>query len=131
MLITNLDIEQAISDSTNMPYNNSFFQLGITSLDQTISQQKTALTLTRVSRGAAPISFIVQPNTYSSTTVIAVIESLGFQINFDASNISNITNSSNIDPSALLGSAALGNNGLSSNEVSLFNNIVSMLLTQI
>lgn len=131
MLITNLDIEQAISDATNMPYNNSFFQLGITSLDQTISQQKSALTLARISRGAAPISFIVQPSTYSGQVVIAVIESLGFQINFNASNISNITNSSNIDPSALLGSAAAGNNGLAPNEVSLFNNIVSMLMTQL
>jgi hypothetical protein len=131
MRITNLDIEQAINDATNRFYSNSFLQFGITSLDQTISLQKQQLNLNREVRGANPINFLVSPDTYLGKRVRAIIDNIGFEINFDASSIGNLAGSNNIDPSALEGSDALGNDGLSSNEVVIFNNIVSSLYSQI
>lgn len=133
MRITNLDIEQAISDATNRFYSNSFLQFGITSLDQTISLQKQQLNMNRQLRGANPINFIVSPDSYLGKRVRAIIDNIGFEINFDASAITNITGpkTGNIDSSALQGSDAVGDDGLSSDEVILFNNIVSALYSQI
>lgn len=131
MRITNLDIEQAISDSINKLYSNSFLQLGIDSLDQTISMQRQQLNQMRQLRGANPIIFSVNPDDYFGKIVTAIIDNIGFQINFDASSIGNIIGTNNIDPSALFGSDALGNDGMNANEVSLFNNIVSSLYSQV
>ena len=131
MRITNLDIEQAISDATNRYYSNSFIQLGITSLDQTISLQKQQLNLTRELRGANPIIFIVEPDTFLGKRVRAIIDNIGFEINFDSSSIGNIIGSTNLDPSALQGSSAIGDDGLSPSEVPIFNNIVSSLFSQL
>lgn len=131
MLITNMDIEQAINDAANRFYSNSFIQLGITSLDQTITDQKKILNLERQNRGANPIQFIVDPDTYLGKRVRAIVENVGIEINFDASSIGNIIGSDNIDPSGLQGSPLLGNDGLAPNETGTFNNIVSMLYNQI
>ena len=131
MTITNLDIEAAINDATNMFYSNSFVQLGITSLDQTITEQKKLLTLARVGRGANPISFIVDPDTYLGKRIRALVEDIGVEIIFDASSLGTITGGNTIDPSGLFGSTLLGNQGLNTGEVSTFNQIVSMLYNQI
>lgn len=131
MRITNLDIEKAISDAINKYYSNSFLQLGISSLDDTIAFQKQELNFNRAARGANNIVFLVEPDTYFGKRVRAVIDVIGFELNFDSSAIGNFTNTDNIDPSALKGSTELGNNGLSPSEVTLFNNIVSSLYSQI
>lgn len=128
MLITNLDIEQAIFDACNRTYNNSFVQFGIISLDQSISQQKTLLNTARTNRGANTISFLVSPDTYSGKAITAVIDNTGQEIIFSAA----VTiNASNIDPSGLEGSASLGVNGLATSEVSTFVSIINMLYSQI
>jgi hypothetical protein len=129
MLITNMDIEQAIYDANNRYYNNSFVQLGITSLDQIISSQKILLNSNRANRGANPIQFVISSNVYGGSVVSAVIETSGLEINFDASSIG--IGSANIDPSGLEGSDLLGNDGLAASEISLFNSIVSMLYSSI
>lgn len=131
MLITNKDIEQAINDASNRFYNNSFIQLGLSSLDETITNQKRILRLARLGRNVNPISFIVSPDTYLGKRVRAIIDNIGYEINFDASSIGNIIGTNNIDPSAKKGSEALGNDGLNDNEINLFNNIVSMLYNQL
>lgn len=131
MLITNLDIEQAIDDATNRTYGNSTIQLGITALDETITDQKRLLTLTRLGRRTNPITFLVEPDTYLGKRVRAIIDNIGFEINFDASSIGSLFGTNNIDPSGKKGSEALGNDGLDDNELELFNNIVSMLYNQI
>jgi hypothetical protein len=131
MRITNLDIEKAISDAINKYYSNSYLQLGISSLDDTISFQKRELNLNRRARGANDILFIVDPDSYFGKRVRAIVDIIGFELTFDGSAIGNFATSNNIDPSALQGSPELGNNGLSPSDVSLFNNIVSSLYTQI
>jgi len=121
MLITNKDIEQAIHDAVNVPYSNSYTQLGITSLGQNISSQTATLNSNRQSRSAPPIIFSVQQNTYSGSTVSAVISGLGLSIIFDSSG--------NIDPSAL--SSTLGTIGLTSDDIPIFQNIINMFNSQI
>lgn len=131
MLITNWDIEQAINDAHNKFYSNSYFQLGITSLDDTISLAKRNLNDIRASRNASPIIFQVNPDAFLGKRVSAIIDNIGFEIKFDASSIGNLTGGDNIDPSALFGSPEAGINGLTNAEVNLFNNIVSSLYNQI
>jgi hypothetical protein len=124
MRITNLDIEQAINDATNKFYSNSFSQFGVTSLDQTITLQKQQLNMLRQLRGADPINFFVSTNAYSGKIVQAVIDNLGFEINYDVSTLT-------IDPSALQGSDAVGNDGLGLTEVVLFGTIINALYSQL
>lgn len=124
MRITNLDIEQAISDATNRLYSNSFLQFGITSGNQSVSLQKQQLNVIRDLRGVNPIEFMINPDSYSGKTILAIIDNINFVINFDPS-------SGDIDPSALQGSDKLGNDGLDPDEVVLFNTIVSALYSQI
>ena len=131
MRITNLDIEQAITDATNKFYNNSFIQLGVSALDQTISLKKQQLNELRRSRNVNEIVFIISPDTFLGQQVQAIIDIIGFQINFSANAIGNLVNSNEIDPSALQGSPQLGNQGLSPAEVSVFNDIVSSIYTQL
>lgn len=128
MLITNLDIEQALNDATNRFYSNSYQKFGITALDQTIAQQKQLLNQARASRQVNTISFNIAPDPYLGQKVFAIIDNIGYNIIF---NPGGIGLNGSIDPSALQGSEALGNQGLSPNEVSLFNGIVAMLYTQI
>jgi hypothetical protein len=125
MRITGNDIDQALYDSTNILYQNQFVQLGVQSLNQLISDRKQELNISRNSRGASTISFIVEPYAYLGKQVQAVIESIGYQIQFNGN-----ATSVSIDPSALEGSIALGNEGLSSSEVGLFTAIVESLYTQ-
>jgi hypothetical protein len=135
MRITNLDIEQAISDSINKYYANSYLQLGITSLDQIISDKKNELNTMRSSRGADPVMFIVEPDTFLGKRVRAIIDNVGFEIQFSANFLSNINdtgaNQNPIDPSALQGSTQIGSDGLSPDEATVFNDIVSSLYTQL
>jgi hypothetical protein len=125
MRITPNDIDQALYDANNILYQNQFVQLGIQSLDELISDRKRELTLSRNGRGASSISFIVDPYTYLGKRVRAIIDDLGYEIQFTGS-----ATSVSIDPSALKGSITLGNQGLSSSEVKLFNAIVESLFTQ-
>lgn len=127
MLVTNLDIEQAISDATNMSYSNSFVQLGITTLNQTASLQKNILETSRSARAASPIIFSITPDPYLGSRVIAAISNIGLNINFTYSSLGTVT----IDPAALLGSSAAGNDGLNPNEVSMFSEIITSLYGQI
>jgi hypothetical protein len=126
MLITNLDIEQAIYDATNKAYSNSFIQMGIGALDQTISAQKSNLNAMRASRAVAPIAFQITQDPYLGSTVKAFITTTGYNINFTAS-FTSVT----LDPAALESGGAVGNDGLNASEASIFKSIVSMLYTQI
>jgi hypothetical protein len=127
MLVTNLDIEQAISDATNRSYSNSFVQLGITALDQTITSQKSMLQSIRSARGAAQIIFSITPNPYSGSVVIAGIGNIGLNINFSRDPLGNVS----VDPSALIGSGAAGNDGMNPQELSIFKDIVNSLYASI
>ncbi len=126
MLITNLDIEQAIYDATNKSYANTFIQLGNTAIDQNISMQKANLAAIRADRNAPPIAFVITPDPYLGSTTKAYITTTGFNINFTAT-FAGVT----IDPAALQGGPVVGNDGLNTAEAGIFKSIVSMLYTQI
>lgn len=135
MLVTNNDIEQAIADASNSVFNSGLVQLGIASLDQTISLNKQQLNVLRASRSVSPITFIVNSSSTIGQQVIAIIDSAGFQIQYSGGSVlSSIFSSGagvNIDPSALQGSAQLGDAGLSSQEATLLGEIISEINNQI
>lgn len=87
MLITDYDIELALSDATNLFYNNKTFQFGLTSINQVISDQQNQLNSIRNARNASPITFKIDPNTLLSKRVIAIIDRVGVEIpfNYDSS----------------------------------------------
>ena len=82
MMISEYDIELAISDATNAYYNNKAFQFGVTSASQTIADQQAMLNNIRNARNASPISFTVDPTSLFGHLVTAVIDRIGLQIPF-------------------------------------------------
>lgn len=82
MVITDYDIEQALSDATNSFYNSKAYQLGVTTYQQTITQQQSLLSTLRSARGAGQIEFDVQANTIFGTPLTTIIESTGLEIPF-------------------------------------------------
>lgn len=83
MLITDYDIEVALSDATNLFYNKKSFQFGITSINQVIANYQSQLNQIRTARNASPITFKVDPDTLLSKRVIAIIDRLGDEIPFE------------------------------------------------
>lgn len=131
MLITNLDIEQAISDATNKFYNNAVVQFSSQSLSDTVSFQKQQLNDIRRFRGANPIIFIMSPDTFLGKRVRALIDNRGFELIFDYNATNAIDGGGSIDPSALINSDALGKDGLTPDEVGRFKDIIISLFTQV
>src|ERR1700722_550341 len=135
MLVTNNDIEQAIADASNSVLNSGLVKLGMASLDQTIALNKQQLNTLRSSRSVSPITFIVNSSNTIGQQVIAIIDSAGFQIQYSGGSVlSSIFSSGagvNIDPSALQGSAQLGDAGLNSQEATLLGEIISEINNQI
>jgi len=82
MLITEYDIEKAISDATNSFYSHKIFQFGKESADQNINDLKVRLNQLRSDRKASPISFRVSPDTLLGNKVTAIIDRLGTTILF-------------------------------------------------
>jgi len=147
MLITNLDIDKALSDAQNVNYNSSFYQLGIQALNQTISDSTTKLNQIRANRGANPIRFIANPDTFLGKRLRAIIDYSGDEINFNYSPLGTIESQSNysnavnsvigitsnatsastalsLDPKDLI-NGVLGINGLTPEEVQIFEQIAS------
>lgn len=135
MRITNNDIEVAISDAANSLYGNKGFQLLQQVSQDTLDIQKRQLILERRSRGANSIIFMVEPNTFISKRIRAIIDVAGIEINFNADSISNFTGSAVIDPAVLIDNPNYnkdyGQEGLTDKEASLFNNIVSAMYNQL
>jgi hypothetical protein len=127
MRITNLDIEQAIADSLNVIYNNKFFQLGSSVLQDSLNLNKRKLEFARRNRNVHPIIFEVNPDAFLGKRVRAIIDSIGFEINFGGDIFSEFTGSGEIDASAKFGSDELGAQGLNDTEISLFNTIISTI----
>ena len=82
MLITDYDIEVAISDATNLFYNKKSFQFGQTSINQVISDQQTQLNSIRNARNASPLTFKIDPSTLLGKRVTVIIDRLGVEIPF-------------------------------------------------
>lgn len=82
MLITEYDIEVALSDATNLFYNSKFFQFGVTSSKQVLQSQQNQLNRIRNARNASPITFKIEPDTLLGKRVRAIIDRLGVEIQF-------------------------------------------------
>jgi len=84
MLITDWDIEKAISDATNMFKNSSFFQLiGEGGSDQVIGDKQVRLDQIRAARGASPITLKINPYTLLGRRVTAIFDRIGTELIFD------------------------------------------------
>ena len=153
MLITDYDIELALSDATNSYYNNKAVQLGAVSANQTITQQQNMLNAARANRNASPITFNVDTNAIFGQPVTAIIDRLGLQIPFTYDALGSLLSlglgsSVTVPPDYLRGGALAGYDGLDqgtlpigpnqdikplfgSSESSLFNSIITSIFQQL
>lgn len=112
MVITEFDIEKAISDATNAFYNHKIFQFGQQSADQVVNDAQTTLSQIRASRGASDINIITAPITAVNNPVTAIISSTGVQIQFTYSS-NGLGGTVNVAPEYLQGGVVAGFQGLS------------------
>ena len=114
MLITEWDIEKAISDATNAFYNSKIYQFGQDSAAQVLNDAKSRFNQLRSARNASPIEFIVAPNTVINKRVRAIIDASGTEILFTYnSGFAGLNSSVIVAPEYLQGGAVAGFNGLS------------------
>ena len=116
MLITDYDIEVALSDATNLFYNSKTFQFGVISANQVISDQQSQLNTIRSARNASPITIKVDPDTLLSRRVTAIIDRVGVSIPFTYDPLSFFSLSSsggvNVPDDFLRGGNVAGYDGL-------------------
>jgi hypothetical protein len=113
MVITDYDIEKAISDATNSYYNHKIFQFGQQSADQVVNDMRTRLSQLRAARGASQIEFIQQPNTVVNQPLVVIIERTGVQIQFNYSSTLGLGGNVTVAPEYLEGGSVAGFDGLS------------------
>jgi hypothetical protein len=82
MLITEFDIEKAISDATNSFYNHQIIQFGKEAAETNINDLSVSLNKLRSDRKASPISFKVDPDTLLGKRVTAILDRLGIELIF-------------------------------------------------
>jgi hypothetical protein len=120
MLITEYDIEKAISDATNMFYNKKIFQFGKESAQSMISDLSARLNQARANRGAGPITIKVDPDTLLGKRVTAIIDRIGTELVFtyDSTSAASIFSGgafgggAQVDPNYLRGGAIAGEEGI-------------------
>lgn len=83
MVITEYDIENAISSAGNSVYNNGFFQGARKENEVLISDLTTKLNSARKRRGASNITINVNPDTLLGKKVTAIIDGIGLEIPFE------------------------------------------------
>lgn len=83
MLITEYDIERALSDATNSFYNHKIFQFGQESAEQIINDTQVRLNQLRGDRKASPITFKINPDTLLGNRVVAIIDRSGIPLPFN------------------------------------------------
>lgn len=161
MLITEYDIEKAISDATNMFYSKKLFQFSKENSATLINDLQARLNHIRSLRKASPISFKVDPDTLLGKRVTAILDRLGIKLPFsyDSTSAESIFSGgafgqgTTIAPEYLKGGLIAGNDGLDprtqsfnnipfssvnpgmhsgpDSEVSIFNRLVSTIFSKI
>lgn len=99
MLITEYDIEKAISEASNSFYNHKSFQFGLQGSNQVIQDAQRQLNKARSARKASPITFKINPDTLLSKRVVAIVDRTGEELIFT------------YDPAGGLGFPGLGGAG--------------------
>jgi len=127
MIITEQDIEQALSDSTSLFKQNNFFRFSQNQLGKTNQDLKDRLTQIRQRRGAASIFFKIQENTILFKKVRAIIDEEGREIDFSFDGgVLGVDLLTGGDSSVSIDSLAFeGDNGLQGQETNLFKQIVN------
>lgn len=150
MLITDWDIEKAISDATNMFYGHGIFQFGKQGSDQVINDFKNRLNQLRIARGASPISFKIDPDTLLGKRVTAIFDRIGKELIFDYnSGFGGIGSEVTVSEDYLKGGIVAGEDGLNAQkgigigsngnirqlvpdtELSVFKNLTSAIYSKI
>lgn len=128
MKVKHNDVEAALSELVSLSSIKSFNLLDTLAKD-TLDIQKRQLNLVRAGRGVNGIRFLVEPGTFIGKRVRAIIDGIGFEINFESGALSNIigSGSATIDPLALFGAKGIEEQGLTEEEISLFSNITAAL----
>jgi hypothetical protein len=124
MLITEWDIEKAISDATNMFYNSKMSQFAKESSTTLINDITARLNKMRAARNASPISIKVAPDTLLGRRVTAILDRLGIELKFDYDSTSAESifsggafgGGATIDPGYLKGGYFAGDDGLDPNK---------------
>lgn len=156
MLITEFDIEKAISDATNMFYNNKVTQFAKESAENLINDITGRLNHIRSVRGAGPITLKLDPDTMLGKRITAILDRAGIEIPFtyDSSSLESIVSGGafgggvSIPPEYLRGGEIAKSEGLDpqkvsykyinskrkhqgpDSEVSLFERLVSTIYSQ-
>lgn len=122
MLITDYDIEKAISDASNYVANKKFFQLGKESLDTIAANNIKRLNDARQARGASAIEFIISPDTFLGKRVRAIIEKSAIEINFDYDAIPSLSSlisggGVTVSQESLRGGPEVGEEGLDTGKI--------------
>lgn len=117
MVITDSDIEKALSDATNVANNHLIFRMGQESADNIIARNTKALNDKRRRRGACDITFKINPETLLGRRVVAIADALGEEVNFTYESTLGLGDIGNgksvvITEECLRGGALLGEHGL-------------------
>jgi len=144
MLVTEYDIEKAISDATDSFYNKSFFKFSLRQTEDLLASYLLRFNELRNSRNASPISFKINANTVLSKRVVAIVDRIGVEIQFDFQQSVNPT--TDVKDEYLVG-GILGNDGLDpvgkstvnidfiantkQSELYLFKEIISTIFTKL
>lgn len=154
MLITESDLERALSDATNPMFNHKIFQLGKESSDDIIARNTKLLNDKRRARGVSDITFKINPDTLLGERVVALVDKLGEKINFTydaALGLGGIGIGKGVQVSddCKIGGALLGQEGLNtsadrkipgsenvlrafpSSEVTIFSDIITAIFNKI
>lgn len=152
LTITEQDIDQALSDVTNL-YQKGFFQTTINELKNVISELESELAVERRARNASNITFKISPGTIISKKVRAILDDEGIEIKFQHSNTGKLEEDSvgnvlgsifssvagiitggvvDIEPEFLSGNDSINisdNNKLTKSEQNKFSQIISNIFT--
>lgn len=156
MLITDYDIEIALSDATNSFYNSKIFQFGVQAANQVIQNTTAQLNQARASRNASSLSINTDPNTLIGQPLTVIVDNTGTELVFtyDGSGLAGFAglgggNSVSVAPEYLMGGSALGYDGLATSpngnnlggtnvralvaqsELSLFQSLIAAIFNQL
>lgn len=86
MLITEFDIEKAISDATNSFYNKKLFQFSRKNIDELIDLNTRRLNTFRNNRNVSPLTIKVNPDSIFGKRVRVIVDNSGIEIPFEFSS---------------------------------------------
>ncbi len=129
MLITEYDVERAISDASSAIYSHKSFQFGIQSAEHVINNAQVQLNQIRNARKASPITIKVNPDTLLGRRVTAIVDRVGLELVFQYDStggtgfpgLGGAGNSVTVSPEYLKNGFVLGFDGLDTGKSNKLN----------